>query len=149
MATTQNDFHCRNRAIRVVKYIYPALKALHKAGWAHLDLKPENIGINQQNIPILLDFGLSRKMGTTLSTGFGSMEYMAPEREEITTQVAPTLDLYAFGVTVYELLYDAIPDWDNETHSPYFPHPPPKLLKNKITRWLHPQPERRLKRIQP
>jgi len=134
-----------NQTVYVVRQLLPAIKAVHTAGYAHLDLKPENIGLNHENRPVIIDFGLAKPIGSRLESATGSREYMAPELERANVDVKANLDLYALGITIFELLYDAFPEWNSQKTSPSFPHPPPKALRNKLTRWLNPNPEKRFK----
>jgi serine/threonine protein kinase len=41
----------------------PALDHLHRAGFVHADLKPENVIVTRDGRPVLCDFGLSRRPG--------------------------------------------------------------------------------------
>ena len=49
---------------------------LHKVEVAHLDLKGDNILINNDGVPILADFGLSAVNGKGKPIGFGFTLYM-------------------------------------------------------------------------
>ena len=85
-----------------------ALDFVHKAGILHRDLKPENIlVIDDQNIRIG-DFGVAILPGEKFSLeelqkGIGTLDYLSPEVLE-GKQYDKRSDLYALGVTFYELL---------------------------------------------
>ncbi len=73
----------------------------------HRDVTPDNIIISTAGVPKLLDFGIAKAATNVHSTAAGTVKgkyaYMAPEliRGEA---VGRQLDVYALGVTLYELL---------------------------------------------
>jgi serine/threonine protein kinase len=88
----------------------------HKEGVMHLDLKPENILIDHRGNVSLFDFGMSRTMARQLSqvgrqsyVGFGSVAYMPPELLRNPHLDDPTIDIYALGLILYEILIGELP----------------------------------------
>ncbi len=84
-----------------------ALAHAHRAGVVHRDVKPANVLVHwPTNTVKLTDFGLARmadSMNTATGMMLGSPAYMAPE--QLAGNVpTPRSDLYALGVTLYELL---------------------------------------------
>ncbi|MFT7076014.1 MAG: tetratricopeptide (TPR) repeat protein [Planctomycetota bacterium] len=79
-----------------------ALSSLHAAGWVHGDVKPANIRLDSSGRAILVDLGFARRTGSG-GAPLGTPGYLAPER---TTGGPPraSADLFALGVTLYELL---------------------------------------------
>lgn len=98
-----------------------ALAAVHAAGIVHRDLKPENVLVETRDgnpYALLTDFGLARATESATITRFtqlvGTPAYVAPEliagREP-----GPAVDVYALGVTGYELLAGHRPFPDSGT----------------------------------
>jgi len=84
-----------------------ALEHAHGRGVLHRDLKPSNVMLTPGARVLLLDFGLASTRGTSRLTRtgsqVGSLPYMAPE-QLLGRQLDERTDLYAIGVTLYELL---------------------------------------------
>lgn len=92
-------------AVRYVGLICDALTYAHTARVLHRDIKPENVFITTDNVPKILDFGVARVLARTsekASTRIGTMEYMAPEL--LQGAAGTNADLWALGITLYELL---------------------------------------------
>jgi serine/threonine protein kinase len=93
--------------------IATALRALHRVGIVHRDVKPENIKIRAgDGAAILLDFGLTRKAeeaggyGTARLSGtthMGTPGYAPPDPKELTRPDARS-DIYALGMALFRLL---------------------------------------------
>jgi serine/threonine-protein kinase len=82
------------------------LAAAHATGIVHRDLKPGNVLMDEGRAR-LTDFGIARIGGessvTSAGTVVGTVSYMAPEALA-GAEPAPACDVYAAGVTLYELL---------------------------------------------
>ncbi|MBA3498798.1 MAG: serine/threonine protein kinase [Myxococcota bacterium] len=105
------------RAVNILLQLARALVCAHADGVLHRDLKPHNIMLESSSGRVdlvkLCDFGVSRVLDggdriTNTGTFVGTPAYMAPEQINGDTQDART-DLYAFGVTAYEMLTGHLP----------------------------------------
>ncbi|MEO8700648.1 MAG: protein kinase [Kofleriaceae bacterium] len=89
--------------------ILEALARIHEAGFAHRDIKPDNIVRRSDGTIVILDLGLARKLPVDpddpnrAGVQVGSVEYMAPEQLLDATTAGVAADLYAFGCILYEL----------------------------------------------
>ncbi len=98
--------------VRVIQQVAEALHSAHKQGLIHRDIKPSNIMVERTPDgafhPYVMDFGLARETaGDQSRTGIieGTPRYMAPEQARGDTKhLDRRTDVYALGVTLYELL---------------------------------------------
>ena len=79
----------------------------------HQDIKPDNILITSDGRYVISDFGISRSFRTKLSrtnntanatSSSGTIAYMGPERFSEKPVVVFASDVWAFGMTIYELM---------------------------------------------
>jgi serine/threonine protein kinase len=92
-------------AIKLLHPVALALLYLHHKEIIHNDIKPANILLSKKGGPKLADFGIAKDQPGYReqdSPVAGTMPYMAPERQ--TGQATPQTDIYALGVTLYELI---------------------------------------------
>jgi serine/threonine protein kinase/tetratricopeptide (TPR) repeat protein len=97
---------------RIAQQTARALQHAHACGVLHRDVKPSNLMLRLDGRVLLMDFGLATSEGTSRITRtgsqLGSLPYMAPEQLRGEPADART-DVYALGVTLYELLALAPP----------------------------------------
>jgi serine/threonine-protein kinase len=107
------------RALRIARQMADALAAVHEKGIVHRDVKPQNTLIGPGDQVKIIDFGLA-KVDMASATGrkstrqavpltvagmvFGTPAYLAPEAALGMGAVDARSDLYALGVTLYQML---------------------------------------------
>ena len=96
------------RTIAIAKQLASGLAAAHEVGVVHRDLKPENVMIDADGGALIMDFGISRSVGTVgtataLGAVMGTLEYMAPEQAQ-GQAVDHRADIYSFGLVLYDML---------------------------------------------
>lgn len=86
----------RKEAEPFILSLAKALGDLHEAGYLHCDLKPANVLLRRSGEPVLIDFGLVKKIGDGAGDGAGTVGYAAPE--QLLTGVATVQsDVFALG----------------------------------------------------
>lgn len=100
-------------ACMYIRDIARALRDLHQGGVVHRDVKPENVIVvstAQGRVAKLLDFGLAADVNTgannrqtRMGERPGTRHYMSPE-QAWDAPAHPVFDIYALGVTFYEVL---------------------------------------------
>jgi serine/threonine protein kinase len=91
-----------------------SLTYAHEKDVLHRDIKPSNILIDDRDLPYITDFGLARiaQVGeSTISHDMmlGTPFYISPEQAKGDKDLAPTTDIYSFGIILYELLVGTVP----------------------------------------
>lgn len=103
------------RAVGYIKQIAEALEYVHSRNRLHLDIKPGNIMVDENDKAVLIDFGASKQYdeegGENTSTLLGKTPGYAP-LEQMGNDVVkflPSTDIYALGATLYKLLTGVTP----------------------------------------
>lgn len=92
-----------NMVQKVAIGIAKGLQYLHENGVILRDLKPDNVGFDENGTPKIFDLGFARELHTVHQNEVaGSLRYMAPE---IGLSQGATLasDVYSYGVLLYEM----------------------------------------------
>lgn len=135
-ANEENQRLSDKQILQIITRVANALNYAHERGMVHRDVKPANIIFDENNQPILTDFGIARLIATSNLTQegvtVGTPAYMSPE-QATGELVDARSDIYALGVILYEMLTGQTPFVDdgsisvllkhvNEKHPPLSTH---------------------------
>jgi serine/threonine-protein kinase len=97
--------------LKIAVQIARALEYIHTQKIIHRDIKPENVNVSPTGVVKLIDFGIAKTEGLQMTRAgyvLGTPYYMAPE--QVTgANVTEQVDVYAFGVLLFELMTGAKP----------------------------------------
>ncbi|MFF0015799.1 protein kinase [Streptomyces sp. NPDC005374] len=100
-------------AARIGLGVLAALRAAHRAGVLHRDVKPANVLLTEDDRVVLTDFGIAQASDTSTLTVtgqlVGSVDFIAPERLA-GARPGPEADLWALGATLFQAV---------DGHSPF------------------------------
>ena len=105
-------------AWRFIRDVSSGLAYLHSKSIIHRDIKPDNVLRNEAGDFLISDFGTTVRMRSTLRRASsrnnnndtaGSLAYMAPELFSNNPQHVLATDVWALGVTLYEMLTGELP----------------------------------------
>ncbi|WP_330329066.1 serine/threonine protein kinase [Streptomyces sp. NBC_00536] len=98
---------------RLIAEVCEGLAHLHRTGWVHGDLKPDNVLIMADGSVKLADFGIATELtdddGTCgYAPPMGTFDYLPPERwkaplGEHGVEVRPSADIWALGIVIHEV----------------------------------------------
>ena len=101
--------------LRYASQLCEAVAEIHRNNVLHLDIKPGNILIDNNDNVKLIDFGISKQYNSethteTSTTPVGISKGFAPlEQYTGVSQFSPATDIYAIGATIYNMLSGQIP----------------------------------------
>jgi serine/threonine protein kinase len=151
-------------AIPLFKQALLGIGTAHRMGVVHRDIKPSNLMLNKNGIVKVMDFGIAKIMGargmTRTGIHVGTVAYMSPEQIQ-NRSVDIRSDIYALGVTLYEMLSGRLPfEADNDfqimhdhVHTPppsprrFYPYIP-EGVENVVLKALAKQPDERLQSVE-
>jgi serine/threonine protein kinase len=158
---------------RYMRQVLSGLRYIHRHGILHRDLKPDNILLGNGDQVLLADFGVSEiimglgvgsdetifdssmelQVGVTNATK-GTPAFFPPEIFRFATITHPeAIDIWAFGVTMYILLYGVLP-FNGSTHKELgnsvveqplqFPESATSAQRDLLSKLLQKEPEKRI-----
>jgi serine/threonine-protein kinase len=125
-------------AIRILRDVAAALGYAHDQGVVHRDIKPDNILLTGDSAAVT-DFGVAKALSassptqtavTSVGISLGTPAYMAPEQAAGDTRIDGRADLYALGVTAFEMVGGRVPFHDRTVQAMLAAHisePPPDI----------------------
>ncbi len=107
------------RVAKIVRDLARALHAAHEQGVVHRDLKPQNVLLDAEGRPHLVDFGLAQTHEDARMTKTGQLvgtpHYVAPEQARGDREATgPRSDVYGLGGVLYSALTGR-PPFDGNT----------------------------------
>jgi hypothetical protein len=102
-----------DRAAAVCERLGDALDAIHRAGYVHRDVKPQNVLLDQEGHVYLSDFGLAKAMDATRGETdtdhwVGTLDYVSPEQVR-GGRAGARSDVYALGGVLHFMLTGRVP----------------------------------------
>ena len=100
-------------ALTIIAKLAKALHFAHSKGYIHRDVKSENILFDDDDQPILTDFGIAKASNSSTQmtqTGklIGTPEYMSPEQCR-GKKLDGRSDLYSLGIILFEMMTGSVP----------------------------------------
>jgi len=135
-----------DEVVRIGADLAQAVQSLHSQDAIHLDIKPENILIDDAGKLTLIDFGLSHHarfpdlLAEEMRKGVGSAPYISPEQVAGIRSDARS-DIFSIGAIMYELLTGELPFGNPQTmgglRRRMWAEPfPLRSIRREIPRWL-------------
>ena len=124
-------------AVRYIRQVASALDFVHSRRMMHLDVKPANVLLSDDNDAVLIDFGLAKQYDDageqTSSTPVGISHGYAPMEQYKRGGVgtfSPATDIYSLGATLYKLVTGLTPPEANDVANDGLPELPQHLSSN-------------------
>ncbi len=132
-----------DESLGLLYQISEGLSAVHRAGYVHGDLKPENVVFRGPTELAIVDFGLAHEIGVSVRKGkdavVGTPAYMPPEVvADAHCTYQPTHDVYSLAVIAFEMFAGRTPysvetvDQLFQLYSQQVPPLPPSSLRPEL-----------------
>jgi serine/threonine-protein kinase len=105
---TSLDVHRPDTLVKLIQIfiqVAQGLAAVHRMGYVHADMKPNNILVSEKLAAKIIDFGQSCSIGTVKTRIQGTPDYIAPEQVG-RGPLTPATDVFNFGATMYWCVTD-------------------------------------------
>lgn len=133
-----------NLALTIFQQIVAGVSALHKTGFAHRDIKPQNVLLTEDFTVKLIDFGSSKRVWSSKNNGLmntfkvGTKGYQAPELL-LSRKYTTKCDIFSLGVLLF-VLCTGHPPFQHALLSDRWFSPLAKTPRNSQRFWAgHPQ----------
>ena len=133
-----------DESLIIINRVAEGLDYAHRKGIIHRDIKPGNILLDEDERPVITDFGIAKatfdQALTKTGVSFGSPEYMAPEQFK-GLPADKRADLYSLGILFYQMLTGYVPFKGDTAVSTAFKHvnePVPSIqnIRPDIPAWV-------------
>ena len=94
------------RRLELIEHACAGLAHAHRAGVVHLDIKPDNLMLDETGVVKVLDFGIARVLKSDLLVTRqlgGTLRYMSPEQIE-NRPLDRRSDVFSLGCVLFELV---------------------------------------------
>lgn len=155
-AFKNNSIPGPTEALIIASGIASGMRTLHSRNVIHRNLNPSGIFLNEKFEPSIGDFEFSKFTDTSKyqSIIIGTPLWMASELLEASEQYTPAIDVYAYGMILYQLITNQAPYGGNITigqlfdllvknQLPQIPPQVPEIFSNLIKSCLNYNPKQR------
>ena len=111
-----NRVFTKDEILSIMMPILEGLKFVHKKGYLHRDIAPDNIFLRDGQMPVLIDFGASRNAVGNKSQNMSAIikaGYSPVEQYTANSSQKETADIYAISAVMYEIVTKKRPPESN------------------------------------